>query len=165
MKRNKPKPKSILSIDVGKKRIGLAGCDPLGITIKRLPPLHRKNFKDDLEALRKHCLSRNVKGLIVGLPLDKDGNTTVQANYCKKYALEVAKALDLPLALVNEYSSSLEAIERFKLRKDRSGILDSAAAAIILEQWLTDGPEVEPVEMAAPINSPIHRNDGSCQKE
>ncbi|MGA0996492.1 MAG: Holliday junction resolvase RuvX, partial [Vulcanococcus sp.] len=35
-----PAPRSVLSLDVGRKRIGLAGCDPLGLTVKPLPALH-----------------------------------------------------------------------------------------------------------------------------
>jgi putative Holliday junction resolvase len=59
--------------------------------------------------------------------------------------------LCLPLALVNEHSSSWAAGERHQLHGDRSGRLDSAAAALLLEQWLADGPEPQPVQMA-PVN-------------
>ncbi len=149
MEKIKPKPKSVLSIDVGRKRIGLAGCDPLGISIKRLPALSRKSFSEDLRTLRDHCLKRNVEGLIVGLPLDKDGNTTQQAIYCRKYGQRIAQSLGLPLAWVNEHSSSWDARNRFNLHNDRSGEIDSAAAALLLEQWLLEGPEVEPVITAA----------------
>ena len=41
----------MLSLDVGRRRIGLAGCDPLGITVTPLPPLHRGRFQKDLEVL------------------------------------------------------------------------------------------------------------------
>ena len=40
----------MLSLDLGKRRIGLAGCDPLGITVSPLPPLQRKSFERDLKA-------------------------------------------------------------------------------------------------------------------
>ena len=49
----KPKPKSVLSVDVGRRRIGLAGCDPLGISISRLPAIFRKSFEEDIEILAK----------------------------------------------------------------------------------------------------------------
>jgi putative holliday junction resolvase len=47
------------------------------------------------------------------------------------------------VAWVNEHSSSWEAADRFGLRGDRSGRLDSLAAALLLEQWLREGPEPE----------------------
>ncbi len=157
----KPKPCSVLSIDVGHKRIGIAGCDPLGITIKALPPLHRGKFEDDFETLRKHCKARLVKGLIVGIPLNLNGDPTKQTVYCCKYGKKIAHALELPIALVNEHSSSWAASDIYKLRKDRSGELDSAAAVLLLEQWLREGPELKPVQLAAPLISKKIRNVGS----
>ena len=45
-------PRSVLSLDVGRKRIGLAGCDALGLTVKALPALHRGRYPADLERPR-----------------------------------------------------------------------------------------------------------------
>ncbi len=144
-----PKPKSILCCDVGKRRVGLAGCDPLGITVTSLPALHRTSFGQDIETLKKHCSERQVLGLVVGLPLDESGKQTKQASYCQRYGLRIAMELRLQLAFVNEHSSSWAAAERFQLSNDRSGLLDSAVAVILLEQWLKEGPELKPVEMAS----------------
>ena len=141
----KPTPTSVLSLDVGSKRIGLAGCDPLGITVKPLPPLARSSIKNDLERLRLICKDRNVKGLIIGNPLDEKGNTTQQSKDCEKYGTQIAIALELPIAWVNEHSSSWEASEIFNLKGDKTGKLDSAAAFLLLKQWLEEGPELKPV--------------------
>ena len=83
-----------------------------------------------------------------GLPLDDAGQPTDQARHCRRYGLRLAAALaagghPLRVAWVNEHSSSWAAAERFGLHGDRSGRLDSAAAALLLEQWLQDGPEAE----------------------
>ena len=91
-----------------------------------------------------------MNGLIIGLPLDESCKITVQATHCQKYGRKIAKELDLPLAWVNEHSSSWAAGERHQLHGDRSGRLDSAAAALLLEQWLVEGPEPQPIE-AAPV--------------
>jgi len=91
-----------------------------------------------------------VEVLVIGLPLDCDGQLTEQAVHSQRYGLRLAAGLQLPLAWVNEHSSSWEAGERHGLHGDRSGRLDSAAAALLLEQWLRDGPEAEPVGTAAP---------------
>ena len=57
--------------------------------------------------------------------------------------------LDLPIAWVNEHSSSWAAADRYNLKSDRSGQLDSASAQLLLEQWLQEGPELKPVDTAS----------------
>jgi len=140
-----PTPCSVLSLDVGRRRIGLAGCDALGITVRPLPALQRGRFETDLPILQELCRSRAVVGLVVGMPLDDNGEPTTQAAHCQRYGSRLARALDLPVAWVNEHSSSWAAAERHGLAGDRSGRLDSAAAALLLEQWLQDGPDLKPV--------------------
>lgn len=140
---------SVLSLDVGRRRIGLAGCDPLGITVTALPALHRGRFAADLPVLERLCRERCVRGLVVGLPLDAEGSPTAQALHCRRYGLRLAAALQLPLAWVNEHSSTWAAGERHGLAGDRSGRLDSAAAALLLEQWLVEGPELKPAHLEA----------------
>jgi putative Holliday junction resolvase len=87
---------------------------------------------------------------VVGLPLDSQQQPTEQAEHCRRYGERLARHLELPLALVNEYASSWSAAERHGLHGDRSGALDSAAAALLLEQWLQEGPEPAPVHAQAP---------------
>jgi len=158
----KPQAKSMLSLDVGKRRIGLAGCDALGITVKPLPALKRSRFDLDLLTLKGHCLRRRVEGLVVGLPLDEAGSLTEQARHCERYGIRLARALQLPLAWVNEHSSTWTAADRHNLHGDRSGQLDSAAAALLLEQWLREGPELKPVYLEAPVISQGAGDGGSC---
>ena len=140
----------MLSLDVGRRRIGLAGCDPLGITVTPLSALQRRHFDGDLIVLQQLCRDRRIQGLVVGLPLDAAGQPTAQAEHCRRYGRRLAQALQLPLAWVNEHSSTWAAGERHGLTGDRSGRLDSAAAALLLEQWLRDGPSLKPVDSAAP---------------
>jgi len=139
-------PCSALALDIGRRRVGLAGCDPLGLTVTPLPALRRSTPEQDLAQLLPLLRQRRVRALVFGLPLDAAGQPTEQARHCRRYGLRLAAALDaagapLPVAWVNEHSSSWEAGERFGLHGDRSGRLDSAAAALLLEQWLRDGPE------------------------
>lgn len=137
----------MLALDVGRRRIGLAGCDPLGISVRALPALARGRFEADLQRLGPLVLERRVEALVVGLPLDRQGEPTAQAVHCRRYGQRLARALKLPLAWVNEHASTWEAGERHGLHGDRSGAIDSAAAALLLQQWLQEGPE--PVIMAA----------------
>jgi len=145
-----PVPRSVLALDVGRRRIGLAGCDPLGLTVTPLPPLRRGRFPADLEVLTPLVQKRRINALVVGLPLDAAQQPTEQALHCRRYGERLARSLQLPLAFVNEHASSWAAAERHGLHGDRSGALDSAAAALLLEQWLAEGPEPAPVVPATP---------------
>ena len=136
----------MLALDVGRRRIGLAGCDPLGCTVSPLPALARGDFQADLSQLLALVRQRRVEALMVGVPLDAGQRPTAQGMHCRRYGLRLSRALQalgqpLPLAWVDEHASSWEAGERFGLHGDRSGRLDSAAAALLLEQWLREGPE------------------------
>ncbi len=145
----KPKQKSVLSFDVGRVRVGLAGCDPLGITVTCLPPYKRNKFKDDLEIIKHHCHQRNVEAIVVGIPLDDKGQYTKQAEKCRQYGEMIARSLSLPIALVNEHSTTWAASQITNLRNDRTGQIDSVSAALLLEQWIQEGPEPKPVIMPA----------------
>ena len=139
----RPKPLSVLSLDIGNKRIGIAGCDPLGISITHLPAIFRNSFEQDLKEFVKICSERKVKGLIIGNPLDMQGKETNQSIRCKKYGFKLARFLKLPVVLINEHCSTVEAKEKFSLKRDKTGRLDSAAAAILLQQWLIEGPNID----------------------
>jgi putative Holliday junction resolvase len=142
---NPPRSRSALAVDVGRRRIGLAGCDPLGLTVTPLPALRRGDFAHDLGLVQELVRQRRVEALVVGLPLDACRRPTEQAGHCLRYGRKLARGLALPLAWVDEHASTWAAAERHGLHGDRSGRLDSAAAALLLEQWLREGPEPEPV--------------------
>lgn len=143
-----PRARSALAFDVGQRRIGLAGCDALGLTVRPLPALSRGPLERDIALLLPLLEQRRVELLVVGLPLDAAGRPTLQARHCRRYGLRLQAGLQaagrtLPLVWVNEHASSWAAAERHGLHGDRSGRLDSAAAALLLEQWLRDGPDPE----------------------
>ena len=143
MKFCKPEPKSILSLDVGIKRIGLAYCDPLCITSNILPAVKRLENNQEIKIIRNHINELNLTGFIVGIPLNEEGQMTTQAINCEKYGKLLSNVLKLPFSYVNEHSSTWESSNRFGVKKDKSGLIDSYAAKIILEQWIEEGPELE----------------------
>ena len=143
MKKCKPKSKSILSLDVGTKRIGLAYCDSLFITINILPAVKREKNQKELITIKNHINKYNIKGFIVGLPLDDEGKMTTQALDCESYGKYLCNELKLPFSFVNEHSSTWESTNRFGVKKDKSGLIDSLSAKIILEQWILEGPELK----------------------
>jgi putative Holliday junction resolvase len=152
-------PCSAIALDVGRKRIGLAGCDPLGLTVTPLPALQRRGLEEDGASLAALAARRQARVMVVGLPLDGEQRFTIQARHCLRYGRQLAtvlaaRGLDLPLVWVNEHGSTWEAGERFDLRGDRSGRLDSAAAALLLEQWLREGSALTPESAFSPTPTP-----------
>ena len=143
MKFIKPSPKSVLSLDVGKKRIGLAYCDALFITVSILPAVKRNLELNEIETYKRHIHNLNITGIIIGLPLDENGNMTTQAEDCMRYGEMVNRILKLPFNYVNEHSSTWESINTYGIKKDKSGLIDSYSAKIILEQWIKEGPELK----------------------
>ena len=63
----------ILALDLGKRRIGLALSDPLGITAQGLPTLERTNIRADLAALAKLIDDWGVTVLLMGNPIHMSG--------------------------------------------------------------------------------------------
>ena len=143
MKFCKPQPRSILSLDVGFRRIGLAYCDPLCITSNILPAVKRFESNEELKIIRNHIDELNLTGFIIGLPLDEAGKMTPQAIDCKNYGKLLSNELKLPFSYINEHSSTWESSNRFGIKKDKSGLIDSFSAKVILEQWMKEGPELE----------------------
>ena len=143
MKSSTPQKRSVISLDIGSKRIGLAYCDSLHITVSILPAIKRSNDYSELNTLKEYVVKHKIKGIIIGLPLNDKGELTNQAKDCKEYGEIISRKLNLPYNFVNEHSSTWESINRFGLRKDKTGIVDSFSAKIILEQWILDGPELK----------------------
>ena len=143
MKFIKPIPKSVLSLDIGRKRIGLAYCDALFITVSILPAVKRRIDLTEIETYKKHIHNLNITGIIFGLPLDQNGNITNQAKDCMEYGGIINNTLKLPFNYVNEHSSTWESINKHGIKKDKSGLIDSYSAKVILEQWIKEGPELK----------------------
>ena len=143
MKFIKPVPKSVLSLDIGKKRIGLAYCDALFITVSLLPAVRRSSDLKEIETFKIHINNLKITGIIIGLPLDDNGNMTTQAKDCMEYGEIINRILKLPFNYVNEHSSTWESINTHDIKKDKTGLIDSYSAKVILEQWIKEGPELK----------------------
>jgi len=131
---------SALGLDIGRKRIGVAGCDGTGLIATGLMTIERKSFAEDLAQLQSLVQSRRVQMLVAGLPYSMDGSLGFQARQVQKAAKRIAKALNLPLVFVDERLTSFQA-EQFLHAENISpsrhkGLIDRKAAAIILQQWL-----------------------------
>lgn len=133
-------PISALGLDVGKKRIGVAGCDATGLIAFGITTIVRTSYQDDLEKLRHLVEERQVTVLVVGLPYSMDGSLGFQARQVQKFAKAIAKDLNLPLEYMDERLTSFQAEQMLQAEgispSRRKELIDRKAAAIILQDWL-----------------------------
>jgi len=131
---------AVLGLDIGLKRIGVAGCDGLGLLARELTTVNRTSFVNDVEAFRQLVKEREATLLVAGIPYTMNGEIGFQGKQVIKYAKRLSKALNLPLEFVDERLTSLEAEEQLRASKRYSsydkGSIDRRAATIILQQWL-----------------------------
>ena len=137
---NKKSQISALGLDVGRKRIGIAGCDRTGLIATGITTLHRTTFVQDVEEIRQIILEREVEILVVGLPYCMDGSLGFQARQVQKFTKSLTSILKLPVEYVDERLTSYQA-EQMLIAEKRSpsrnkGLIDRKAAALILQQWL-----------------------------
>ncbi len=131
---------SALGLDVGSKRIGVAGCDGTGLIATGLTTIERTSFDRDVAQMRELVEQRQVQVLVVGLPYSMDGTLGFQARKVQKFAARLATALQLPVEYVDERLTSFEAEELIKAERRspsrNKALIDRKAAAIILQRWL-----------------------------
>ncbi|BAZ44072.1 Holliday junction resolvase YqgF [Chondrocystis sp. NIES-4102] len=129
-----------LGLDVGKKRMGVAGCDGTGLIATGLTTIYRTSWVEDLKQLQEIIDEREVEILVIGMPYTLDGQVGFQAQQIEKFGRKVSKCLQLPVEYVDERLTSIEAEAQLKANKKFStrnkGEIDRHAAAIILQQWL-----------------------------
>ena len=126
----------LLGLDVGTKTIGLATCDARWSFATPLETLKRGKFTTDLDRLKAIALAHDIKGLVVGLPLNMDGSDSPRTQSVRAFARNLAP-LSLPILLWDERWSTV-AVERAMLDQDmsraqRAERVDSHAAAHILQ--------------------------------
>ena len=131
-----------LGLDIGRKRIGVAGCDRTGLIATGLTTIERKSFAEDVAKFQWLVQERSVEILVVGLPYSMNGTIGFQAKQVQKYAQRLAKALNLPLVYVDERLTSFQAeqlLQAQNLSPSRhKSLIDRKAAALILQQWLDE---------------------------
>jgi putative Holliday junction resolvase len=131
---------SALGLDIGSKRIGVAGCDGTGLIASGITTIKRTSFIEDLAQLEGIVREREVQVLVVGLPYSLEGKLGFQARKVQNYVKRVAAALEIPVEYVDERLTSIEAEEMLKAEgispSKNKGLIDRKAASLILQEWL-----------------------------
>lgn len=135
----------ILALDLGKKRIGLALSDPLGITAQGLPTLERTNIREDMAALAHLIAEREVTLLLMGNPIHMSGQEGRQAAYVHEFAERLAKQTGIALRYWDERLTTVEAHRVLRSSgigiEKRARAIDKLSAVILLESYLDSGAE------------------------
>ena len=138
----------ILALDLGKKRIGLAISDELGITAQGLETLERRGRRDDIEGLRRLAALHGVTKILVGDPLHMSGDASRQGDYTREFAGELERKTGLPIEFRDERWTSKEAERTLRgsgvANDKRKAAIDRLSAVILLQSYL-DSLGAEPL--------------------
>ncbi len=138
--------RTVLAFDFGLKRIGIASGDTLTRTAAPRTAVSAKEGRPDWDAIERNVRALQPKLFVVGAPYNVDGSPGVLAPAARRFAAELESRFGLPVNMVDERWSSLEAAEALKAqrasgerrRRVSREDIDSAAAAVILERWLSE---------------------------
>jgi putative Holliday junction resolvase len=130
----------ILALDFGKRRIGLAVSDELGITAQGLPTLQRTNKAQDLDALDQLIRERGVALVVMGQPLHMSGTEGRQANYAAQFARTLEAHAQVEVRMWDERLTTVEANRVLKQsgvsRQKQRAAVDRLSAVLILQSYL-----------------------------
>lgn len=129
----------IIGLDHGSRRIGVSiGDTETGMAFARTA-IQRRNLDRDLALVGELCTIEEVEQVVIGLPLNMDGSEGPQAEQVRAFGARLSSA-GLEVHYEDERLSTWEAGERLaelgRRARRESGELDSAAARVILQQYL-----------------------------
>ena len=127
----------LIGLDLGSKRIGVSICDDKQLIATPLKTINRNSLKDLVDELKLIINENDIKGIIVGNPLNMDGSSGRSAQSVKDTTENIEKNLDIPICLWDERLSTVGA---FNLSSQldinvskREKKIDENAAAFILQ--------------------------------
>lgn len=133
----------VIGIDYGKKRVGLAVSDPLGIFAQALDTIPTAKI---IEYLKFYTQNNNVKCFVVGYPMNLNNKPAECAAYVDKFLVQLKKSFaDIPVVLEDERFTSQIAMRTMidggvkKMDRREKGAVDKISAALILQSYL-DNP-------------------------
>ena len=130
----------VLGVDHGEKRIGLAVSDPTGALARPLRVLAHVARAVDAAQVAQVATEQGAECIVVGQSFDEQGRPNAAGRAAQRFAEALKEQTALPIVLWDESMSTLDAREfsiRMGLpRSKRSGHLDDAAAAVILQSYL-----------------------------
>ena len=136
-------PRRILALDLGRKRIGIAISDELGITAQGLDTIERTGRREDIELLRRLAMERGVRQFLIGDPLHMSGEASRQGEYTREFARELERKTGIPVVFRDERWTSREAERTLRgsgIANDRrKPTIDRLSAVLLLQNYLDSG--------------------------
>lgn len=134
---------SLLGLDIGRRRMGLAGTDLERRLVTPLFTISRGRWPDDQAKIRRAVEERAVAAFVLGWPLNMDGSEGPSCAVVREVARLLELAFPLPILLMDERLTTFaveDAIAQGRLPVPKRGQpLDHYAAAVILEDALRMG--------------------------
>jgi putative holliday junction resolvase len=128
------RPRPLLGVDPGERRVGIALSDELGLFAHPRPALTVTSTLEAVDAIILLCAAEDVGEVVVGLPIAMSGRDTAQTLAARAFAAALRARLKLRVTEWDERLSTVEASRSVKgAASRRSGALDSAAAAVVLQ--------------------------------
>lgn len=132
---------TVLGIDYGSRRIGLAISDPEDKIALPAGTLESQGRKKDLAAIASMARERGVDAVVIGLPLHMNGREGPEAAAARRFAAGIEEALSLPVTLLDERWTTVEADRALqeggrRSRKKRKAVIDTLAATLLLRSFL-----------------------------
>jgi len=122
----------ILGIDYGTKNIGLALSDDEANFA--FPYTTINNQQSTINNIKEICEKEKVEKIIIGLPINLDGQETDTTQKVKKFILKLKANLDLPIETIDERLSTVQAHKLGANKK--SANIDEVSAQILLQNWI-----------------------------
>ena len=127
----------LIGLDLGSKRIGVSICDEKQLIATPFKTISRTTAKELINELKIIVLENNIKGIIIGNPLNMDGSSSSSTQSAKDISQNLEKSINLPICLWDERLSTVGA---FNLSSQldvnvstREKKIDENAAAFILQ--------------------------------
>ena len=127
----------LIGLDLGSKRIGVSICDEKQLIATPLKTINRKSLAEVINKLKDIVAENNIKGIIIGNPLNMDGSLGKSAQSVKDTSQNIEKSINIPICLWDERLSTVGAFNissqlNINVSK-REKKIDENAATFILQ--------------------------------
>ena len=130
----------VLALDLGKRRIGLAVSDELGITAQGLATLQRTNVREDVAKVEQTIREKSVSLILIGNPVHMSGHEGRQSQWVREFGDRLREQTGVAVKFWDERLTTVEAQRVLResgvsLHK-RTQAVDRLAAVILLQSYL-----------------------------
>jgi putative Holliday junction resolvase len=124
----------VLAVDPGDVRIGLAVSDPSGVIARPLKVIRHRSRRRDVERILREAEDQEVEMILVGVPLDLEGEEGPQARKALRLVNSLKETSKIVIQTWDESGSS----QRARSIRKKDEMLDARAAAVILQEYLDE---------------------------